>query len=197
MWEIPIKIPSNRHLVNKAHAHHVGDKWKEMKANLWQNDPAKASGKAIIWDNDSKPLAKWSGQGIQQSNHLGDKWKEMKANLWQNDPAKASGKAIIWDKWKEMKANLWQNDLAKASSQQRICEPWPIHTSADTLPDSPPLDLRTLAYTWSKNPYSWRYLGNKEKWAEEQSLCEVKGRPLKREDKRRQDMLQLYHIALA
>ena len=165
MWEIPIKIMSNRHLVNQAHAHQVGDKWKEMKANLWQNDPAKASGKAIIWEtnekkskqtfgkmirprhpakqssgrqmkrNESKPLAKWSGQGIQQSNHLGDKWKETKANLWQNDPAKASSKAIIWDKWKEMKANLCQ---PRHPSSKGSANPDP-----STHQTTPP-DLRTL-----------------------------------------------------
>ena len=50
--------------------------WGKMKANLWQNDPAKASSKAIIWEK---------------------KWKETKANLSQNDPAKPSSKAVIWE----------------------------------------------------------------------------------------------------
>ena len=50
----------------------------------------------------------------------------------------------------------------------KICQPSPMHTSNDTsndtLPDSPPPKrIQQCAnphpYTWSKNPYSWSYLG--------------------------------------
>ena len=128
---------------------HPAKQWsgRQMKRNRskpWQDDPAKPSSKAIIWEttknegnlpaakwsshrinhsiikkkwkrtcgkmirpshplggqikrNEKKPVAKWSGQDIQQSNHFGDKWKEMKAILWQNAPAKASRKTNIWE----------------------------------------------------------------------------------------------------
>ena len=60
----------------KNESNHLGDKWKEMHANLLQYYPAKPSSKAIFWEtNDKKcePFAKWSGHAIQQSNRLGDK----------------------------------------------------------------------------------------------------------------------------
>ena len=62
-------------------------------------DPAKQSFGRRMKRNEckSKPLAKWSGQAMQQSSDLGDQLKEMKANLWHNDAAKGSSKAIIWE----------------------------------------------------------------------------------------------------
>ena len=105
---------------------------KETKEKLWQNDLAKPSNKAFIWDahetdskhvakrsnqadHASKPLASWCGQANQKRNYLGDQWKHMKASLW-----KLSGQAIqqsnqLGNKWK------WQqsfgNHLAKPSSK--------------------------------------------------------------------------------
>ena len=124
--------------------------------NLWQNDPAKPSSKAIFWEtneqkwkqafgnmirprhpakqssgrqmnrNESKPLATWSGQGIQQSNLLGDKWIEMKVNLWQNDQTNEQ-------KWMQTCGNMIRpRHPAKQSSgrQMNRNESKPVATSS-------------------------------------------------------------------
>ncbi len=66
-------------------------KWKEMEANLWQNDPAKPSSKSTIEGRNEKTWKPASGKMIRPSHPKAIMWetkKEIKANLWQNDPAK-------------------------------------------------------------------------------------------------------------